>query len=139
MNKEEYIKMISGVGFWVRSLSENLVNFSGYVNEHPEMKIRDFIKIAACGNYPEFLGVIIDKFGPAAFTPEDGKTLTVFKGYHAPMVANIVIERGLALDVLKAYRDRLADELSLAYNFDRGNLMIAFNDVFDAIMKLQFK
>ena len=139
MNKEEYINWISSPCFWAQISRERLADFSRYVNEHPEMKIQDFIKIAARGNYPEFLGIIIDKFGPPAFTPEDGKTLTVFKGYHATTVANIVIERGLALDVLKAYRDRLADELSLAYNFDRGNLTIAFNDVFDAIMKLQFK
>ena len=137
MNKEEYIKKVSSTCFWVQWPSDKIKDFTEYVNEHPELKIRDFIEIAARGNYPEFLNIIIDKFGASAFAPEDGNALILFKGYQSPVVADIVIERGLALDVLKAYRDRLADEVCYTYNLDKGNLTIAYAKISDAITNKQ--
>jgi hypothetical protein len=137
MNKEEYINWISSPRFWGQISCERLADFSGYINEHLELKVRDFIEIAARGNYPEFLNIVFDKFGASSFTPEDGGVLILFKGYQAPVVADIAIERGLSLEALKEYKTQLGNELSYKYNFDNGNLTIAYAKISDAITNTQ--
>lgn len=134
MNKEEYITWISSPRFWAQFPSDKIADFSEYVNGHPELKIRDFIEIVARGNYPKFLNIVIDKFGASAFTPEDGDALILFKDYQSSVVADIVIKRGLALDVLKEYKTRLGNELDYIYNLDKGNLIIAYAKISDAII-----
>jgi len=137
MNKEEYIKWISSPRFWAQWPSDKIADFSEYVNGHPELKIRDFIEIVAKGNYPEFLEIVIDKFGASAVTPEDGDALILFKDYQSSVVADILIERGISLEALKEYKNQLAHELSYIYNLDRGNLTIAYAKISNAIIGKQ--
>ena len=134
MNKEEYINWISSPCFWAQWPSDKIADFSEYVNDHPELKIRDFIEIAARGNHPKFLNIVFDKFGASSFTPEDGKALILFKGYQAPAVADIVIERGISQEALKEYKTHLGNELDYIYNLDKGNLTIAYAKISDAII-----
>ena len=137
MNKEEYIDWISGTCFREQWPSDKIKDFSKYVNEHPELMIRDFIEIAAKGNYPEFLRLIIYKFGPSSFTSEDGKALILFKGYQSPAVADIVIQRRISQEALKEYKNQLGHELDRIYNLDKGNLTIAYAKISDAITSKQ--
>lgn len=137
MNKEEYINWISSPCFWAQWPSDKIADFSEYVNGHPELKIRDFIEILAKGNYPEFLNIVIDKFGASAFTLEDGDALILFKDYQSSVVADIVIERGISLEALKEYKNQLGHELSYIYNLDRDNLTIAYAKISDAIIGKQ--
>lgn len=133
MNKEEYIKWVSSTCFWAQWPSDKMKDFAEYVNEHPELRIRDFIEIAARGNYPEFLHLIIYKFGPSSFTSEDGKALILFKGYQSPAVADFVIKRRISQEALKEYRNQLWHELDRIYNIDKDNLTIAYAKISDAI------
>jgi len=137
MNKEEYIKWVSSTCFWAQWPSDKMKDFAEYVNEHPELRIRDFIEIAARGNYPEFLHLIIYKFGASSFTSEDGKALILFKGYQSPAVADIVIQRRISQEALKEYKNQLGNELSRTYNLDQGNLTIAYAKISDAITSKQ--
>ena len=137
MNKEEYINWISSPCFWAQWPSDKIADFSEYVNGHPELKIRDFIEILAKGNYPEFLNIVIDKFGASAFTPEDGDALILFKDYQSSVVADIVIERGISLEALNEYKNQLGHELSYIYNLDRDKLTIAYAKISDAIIGKQ--
>ena len=137
MNKEEYIKWVSSTCFWAQCLKDKIKDFAEYVNEHPELKIRDFIEIAAWGNYPEFLRLIIYKFGPSSFTAEDGRALILFKDHQAPVVADIVIQRRISQEALEAYKNQLGHELDRIYNPDQGNLTIAYGKISDAITNKQ--
>ena len=133
MNKEEYIKWVSSTCFLVQRLSDKIKDFSEYVNRHPELKIRDFIEIAAKGNYPEFLNIIVYKFGASSFTSEDGKALILFKGYQSTVVADIVIQRRISQEALKEYKNQLVHALGYTYNLDKDNLTIAYAKISAAI------
>ena len=137
MNKEEYINWISSTCFWAQWPSDKIKDFSKYVNGHPELKIRDFIEIAARGNYPEFLHLIIYKFGASSFTSEEGKALILFKCYQSPVVADIVIQRRISQEALKEYKNQLGHELDRTYNLDKEILTIAYAKISDAITSKQ--